>query len=136
MILIHEDERFDLDDLSAKEAVVIEEKLGFDWDEVEVLLKGQKPGAMTLALAVLRKRTDSSVDVDDFDVPGWRNKLKVRLTSDEVKAHHAEILRQFKEAGPERDRMLHLLKQIADRPDDVDELEKGKAPKGGRARGA
>lgn len=145
MILIYEPdggpaERLDLDDLSAVEAVAIEQVVGLDWDEIETELKAQKPGAMLAALYAFRKRSEPDLKSEDFDVPGWRKRLRVRLTQEEIREHVADVARQIPDAeDPNRQRLLHLLRKVAENPDDVDTAAapgggKARAPKGGRAR--
>lgn len=135
MILIYEPadstgERFDVDELSAVESEAVERVTGLDWDEVETELKAQKPGVLRAVLWAFRKRKDEALRFSDFDVPGWRKRLKCRLTAEECADHVRDLVRQLPdEDSAERKHMLHLMRQIADDPADIDKALKGPGPK-------
>lgn len=143
MILIYEPldgpvERLDIDELSAVESEEVERVTGLDWDEVETELKAQKPQALRAVLWAFRKRDDAALRFSGFDVPGWRRRLRARLTAEETAEHVRDVVRQLPdEDSPDRVRLLHLLRTVADDPSDVDAALRSLAPKAaGRGKAA
>jgi len=68
------------DDLSAIEAAAIEQAMGdTPWRRVEDLLRAQDPTAMRAVLWAVRRREDTALAFADFDVPGWKRKLRARI---------------------------------------------------------
>ena len=78
-------EQVSTDDLSAIESADIEEAMGdTPWRQIEDLLRGQDPSAMRAVLWVVRRRDEPSLAFRDFDVPGWRRRLRARLERGEM----------------------------------------------------
>jgi hypothetical protein len=68
------------DDLTAIEAASIEAAMGdTPWRNVEDLLRAQDPTAMRAVLWAARRREHKNLEFADFDVPGWKRRLKARI---------------------------------------------------------
>lgn len=79
------EERYTTDDLSALEAAAIEEAMdGIPWRSVEDQLRGQRPTAMRAVLWAFRRRADPTLAFSEFDVPGWKRRLKCRIERAEI----------------------------------------------------
>jgi hypothetical protein len=123
------EERYDLDDLSAREAEEIERVTNMEWLTVEEALPGQPPALLRACLFVFHKRQRPDLEFSDFDVPGWRKALRARMTREEVDHYVAELRVQFAEAPARFEAMVRQLRQVADDPADVDAALKGDGPK-------
>lgn len=78
-------EELSTDDLSALEAAAIEQALGdVQWQRVEALLQLQDPSALRAAVWAFRRREQPDLKFADFDVAGWRRRLKARITRPEI----------------------------------------------------
>lgn len=122
-------ERVSTDDLSAIESAAIESATGMEWDSVEQALKGQKPTAMRAVLWVFRKRQAPTLRFGEFDVPGWKRRLTVRLEREEI-LDLVEALRADQDSTEEQfDLMTGYLRTMADTPADVDWALAETAPK-------
>ncbi|WP_062207988.1 hypothetical protein [Streptomyces sp. NBRC 109706] len=134
MILIYEPadqpaERYDLDDLGAIEAEAIERVTGKTWAEVEQALQQQSPTALRACLWVWHKRKTPSLRFSDFDVPGWRKRLKARMSTGEVAETVAAVQREYPEDTPDFAQALRELRFLAEDPADVQAALDGQGPK-------
>lgn len=115
-------ERLSTDDLSALEAAAIEEAVGERWWHVENLLRSEDPTALRAVLWAVRRRKDKDLKFADFDVPGWRRRLKCRITraeiDDSLNGLMREALAKSEDSGIEA--MLPTLRRLADDVNDVD----------------
>jgi hypothetical protein len=139
MFLIHEPadgpaERYDLDEMAAAEAEAVERVTGMKWGEVEQALQQQSPTALRAVLWTWRKREQPTLRYGDFDVPGWRKRLKVRLAADEVADLVEAVNKQYPTDDPDHAQALRELEQLADDPKDVQRAVEGTAPKGAPSR--
>ncbi|MFR0354172.1 hypothetical protein [Streptomyces sediminimaris] len=79
------EERYTTDDLSALEAAAIEEAMGdTPWRFIEDQLRGQRPTAMRAVLWVFRRRTEPKLEFSEFDVPGWKRRMRCRIERFEI----------------------------------------------------
>lgn len=128
----HEDgtvEEVSTDDLSAVESGAIESVTGQEWSEVEESLRGQSPTAMRAILWAWRKRSVPSLRFSEFDLAGWKRRLKARLEREEID-DLVESLRQDTEADGDRfEEMLTHMRTLAHDPEDVDRAVAATAPK-------
>lgn len=117
-------ERLSTDDLSAREAAAIEEALGdTQWQRVEALLQLQDPTAMRAIVWAFRKRETPDLKFDDFDIPGWRRRLRARITRAEIEDALNNMMVQALSTQAEDtqiDMVAPHLRKIADDPADVD----------------
>ncbi|MYU24764.1 hypothetical protein [Streptomyces sp. SID8352] len=117
-------ERLSTDDLSAREAAAIEEALGdVQWTRVEALLQLQDPTAMLATVWAFRRRTDPELVFGDFDVPGFKRRLKVRITREEIEDALTNLMVQALSTQAEDtqiDVLTPHLRKLADDPADVD----------------
>lgn len=120
------------DDLSAIEAAAIEEAMGdVPWRAVEDRLRGQDPTAMRAVLWAFRRRAEPGLVFSEFDVPGWRRRLKARIDRAEIddvlQGLVAEALANSEDAAI--DAMLPHIRKLAHDQADVqaalDALGKG-----------
>jgi hypothetical protein len=122
-------EAYSTDDLSAIESAAIESVTGSEWSEVEDSLKGQKPTAMRAVLWAFRKRQEPTLRFSEFDVPGWKRRLKARLAREEV-LDLVEALVVSKDATPEYvEGMLAHMRTLAHDAQDVEWAVAETAPK-------
>lgn len=128
----HEDgtvEEVSTDGLSAVESGAIESVTGQEWGEVESALRGQSPTAMRAVLWAWRKRSVPSLRFSEFDLAGWKRRLKARLEREEID-ELVESLRQDAEAGDvDFEEMLNHMRTMAHDPQDVDRAVAATAPK-------
>jgi hypothetical protein len=123
---VHDDdtvEQLTTDDLSAIEAAAIEDAMdGPPWRRIEDLLRGQDPTAMRAVLWAFRKRTEPELRFSEFDVPGWRRRLKARIERAEIddvlNTLVAEALANNEDSAI--DAMLPHLRKLAHEKADVD----------------
>lgn len=135
MLLIHEPkdgpkERYDLDELAAKEAEIVERVTDKKWPTIEQELQQQSPTVMCAVLWVWRKRQQPTLRYADFDVPNWRKRLKVRLTAEEV----ADVVKALEEEGLEEDstdyvQTMRELRILAEDPEDIQRAFEAAVPK-------
>ncbi|MFZ4143393.1 hypothetical protein ACOZDZ_22075 [Streptomyces griseoincarnatus] len=125
-------ERLDTDDLSALEAAAIEEALkDVPWRGIEMRLQAQDPTALRAVLWAFRKREQPDLDFATFDVPGWRRKLRARLSRAEIDEALTNVMREAlaKSEDSTIDSLTPHLRKLAHDPDDVnqalDDLGKG-----------
>lgn len=116
-------EKWSTDELSALEAAAIEEVMGdVPWRGIELRLQAQDPTAMRAILWAFRRREDPKVDFATFDVPGWRRRLRARLTRAEIDEGLANTMREA--LAKSEDSMIDVLtphlRKLAEDPDDVD----------------
>lgn len=119
----HEDgtvQEVSTDDLSAKESADIESVTELEWDDVERSLKGGKPTAMRAVLWVVERRTKPSLLFSQFDVPGWKRRLKASLERSDI-LDLVETLRSTTDPSEEGfEQMLGYLRTLAHDPADVE----------------
>ncbi|WP_435252028.1 hypothetical protein [Streptomyces tendae] len=116
-------EKWSTDDLSALEAAAIEEAMGdVPWRGIELRLQAQDPTAMRAVLWAFRRRTEPGLDFATFDVPGWRRRLRARLTRAEIDEGFTNTLREAmaKSEDSMLDTLAPHLRKLAEDPDDVD----------------
>lgn len=115
--------RVDTDDLSALEAAAIEEATGEPWRQIEAQLQAQDPTAMRAVLWALRRRIEPDLDFATYDIPGWRRRLRARVTRAEIDEALTNVMRQAlaKSEDSTIDMLAPHLRKLADDPDDVDD---------------
>ncbi|WP_320784201.1 hypothetical protein [Streptomyces sp. CRN 30] len=122
-------EKLSTDDLSAREAAAIEEAMGdMQWQRVEALLQLQEPTAMLAALWAFRRRDDPDLKFDDFDVPGFKRRLTVRITRAEIEDSLNNLMMQAissKSEDTQIDMVTPHLRNLAADPADVDAALEG-----------
>lgn len=125
-------ERMDTDDLSALEAAAIEEAMDdVPWRAIETRLQAQDPTAMRAIVWAFRRRAQPELKFADVDVPGWRRRLKARLTRDEIGDALTNIMTEALSKNEDSmiDAVTPHLRKLADDPAEVDaaldELGKG-----------
>ncbi|MBL3669046.1 hypothetical protein JL475_24245 [Streptomyces sp. M2CJ-2] len=125
-------ERMDTDDLSALEAAAIEEAMDdVPWRAIEARLQAQDPTALRAIVWAFRRREQSGLKFADVDVPGWRRRLKARLTRDEIADALTNIMTEALSKSEDSmiDAVTPHLRKLADDPAEVDaaldELGKG-----------
>lgn len=122
-------EEVSTDDLTAIESAAIESVTGQEWGEVENALRTQAPTAMRAVLWVFRKRQQPTLRFSEFDVAGWRRRLKARLEYEEI-LDLVEGLRRENSEPEHFDEMLHHMRALAHDTADVDKAVTETAPKG------
>ncbi|MFI6337843.1 hypothetical protein [Streptomyces sp. NPDC050535] len=130
-------ETLSTDDLSALEAAAVEAAMGdVPWRRIEDLLRAQDPTAMRAILWAFRRRATPELPFSDFDVPGWKRRLKARIERsdiDEVLDHIiVEALAKNEDAAIDAT-LPHLRKLANDRADvdhALDALGKGHLARG------
>lgn len=71
--------------LSAIEAVDVQQALGgTSWRAIEDDLRAQDPNTMRAVLWAFRRRAQPDLEFAEFDVPGWRRRLTVRIERVEI----------------------------------------------------
>jgi hypothetical protein len=116
-------EEVSTEDLSAIESAAIEDAMdGTSWRTVEDRLRGQDPTAMRAVLWAARKRTDPTLRFSDFDVPGWRRRLKARLERPEIDDVFDNIVTEALAANEDAalDAMVPHLRKLAHDRADID----------------
>ncbi|MFJ3044045.1 hypothetical protein [Streptomyces tendae] len=117
-------ERLSTDDLSAREAAAVEKALGdVQWARVEALLQLQEPDALRAVLWAFRRREQPDLVFDEFDVPGWRRRLKARIERAEIEESLNNLMLQAissKSEDTQIDLLTPHLRKLADDPADVD----------------
>ncbi|MGC4912733.1 hypothetical protein [Streptomyces albogriseolus] len=117
-------ERFDTDDLSALEAAAIEDAMDdVPWRVIENRLQVQDPTALRAIVWAFRCRDQAErVRFADFDVPGWRRRLRARITREEISDALTNIMREAlaKSEDSMIDAVTPHLRKLAENPDDVD----------------
>lgn len=111
------------DDLSALEAAAIEEAMGdVPWRVIEARLQAQDPTAMRAVVWAFRRRDDSDLKFAEFDVPGWRRRLRARITRPEIDEALTHLMREAlaKSEDSMIDAVTPHLRKLAQNPDDVD----------------
>lgn len=121
-------EEVSTDDLSALESSVIESATGMEWGDVEAALKFQRPTAMRAVLWVFHKRQQPTLRFGEFDVPGWKRRLKASIDREEI-LELVEGLRSKDESQAEFEEMLGYMRGLAHDPADVDWALAETAPK-------
>ncbi|MGW1492560.1 hypothetical protein [Streptomyces sp. NPDC002402] len=121
-------EEVSTDDLSAVESAAIESVTGQEWGDVENALRTQAPTAMRAVLWVFRKRQQPTLRFSEFDVPGWRRRLKARLEYEEI-LDLVEALRRDSASDEHFDEMLGHMRTLAHDADDVAKAVTETAPK-------
>ncbi|MEV0691775.1 hypothetical protein [Streptomyces sp. NPDC050388] len=118
------EQRVNTDDLSALEAAAIEEAMGGDvpWRSIEARLQAQDPTAMRAVLWAVRRRDEPDLSFKTFDVPGWRRRLKARITRAEMDEVLTNIMREALARNEDStiDVITPHLRKLAEDPDDVD----------------
>jgi hypothetical protein len=133
-------EQMSTDDLSAMEAAAIEEALGggTPWRGIEDLLRAQDPTALRAVVWAFRKREQPDLKFSEFDVPGWKRRLKARISREEIDDVLNNIVVEAlgKNEDASIDAMVpHLRKLAHDRADvdaALDSLGKGHLVQGRR----
>ncbi|MFD6324188.1 hypothetical protein ACFWOL_15260 [Streptomyces sp. NPDC058442] len=125
-------ERMSTDDLSALEAAAIEEAMDdVPWRAIEARLQAQDPTALRAIVWAFRRREQPELKFADVDVPGWRRRLKARITRDEIGDALTNIMAEALSKSEDSmiDAVTPHLRKLADDPADVDrcldELGKG-----------
>lgn len=141
MILIYEPadgpaERYDLDEMSAVESEAVERVTGVKWPQVEQDLREQSPTALRAVLWAWRKRQTPTLRYADFDVPGWRKRLRARLSAEEVAELVEAVDQQYGDNEANHAQALRELRAVAEDPADVDRAADGSAPKAAPSRAA
>lgn len=117
-------EELSTDDLSALEAAAIEEAMGgAQWQRVEALLQLQDPTALRAVVWAHRRRATPELKFADFDLPGWRRRVKARITRDEIEDALNNLMVQALSTQAEDtqiDRVTPHLRKLAHTPADVD----------------
>lgn len=111
------------DDLSALEAAAIEEAMGdVPWRVIEARLQAQDPTSMRAVLWAFRRRDDAELRFAEFDVPGWRRRLRARITRAEIDEALTHLMREAlaKSEDSMIDAVTPHLRKLAHNPDDVD----------------
>lgn len=121
-------EEVSTDDLSAVESAAIESVTGQEWGDVENALRTQAPTAMRAVLWVFRKRQQPTLRFSEFDVAGWRRRLKSRLEYEEI-LDLVEGLRRENASDEHFDEMLTHMRTLAHDVVDVDKAVAETAPK-------
>ncbi|WP_225080442.1 hypothetical protein [Streptomyces sp. CoT10] len=114
--------RVSTDDLSAIESADIEEAVGdVPWRAIEDRLRSQDPTCMRAVLWAVRKRTEPGLKFSDYDVPGWRRRLKARLERAEMDEVLSNILAEAlaKSEDSAIDAMVPHMRKLAHDPADV-----------------
>lgn len=117
-------ETLSTDDLSAREAAAIEEAMGgAQWQRVESLLQLQDPTALRAVLWAFRRREQPDLAFAEFDVPGWRRRLRARISRGEIEDALTNLMLQAINTQAE-DTQIDLvtphLRKLAHNPADVD----------------
>ncbi|WP_281155169.1 hypothetical protein [Streptomyces sp. HYC2] len=115
--------RVSTDDLSAIEAAAIEETMGdVPWRGIEAQLQAQDPTAMRAILWAFRRRDEPDLDFKTFDIPGWRRRLRARITRDEIDEALTNVMREA--LAKSEDSTITVLaphlRKLAENVDDVD----------------
>ncbi|MEU3346420.1 hypothetical protein ABZ723_15820 [Streptomyces sp. NPDC006700] len=128
------------DDLSAIESAHIEEAVGdVPWRAIEDRLRAQDPTCMRAVLWAVRRREQKDLKFSEFDLPGWRRRLKARLERAEMDEVLSNILAEALAKGEDSaiDAMVPHMRKLAHNRDDVtaalEAVGKGhlvRAPKG------
>lgn len=121
-------EEVSTDDLSAVESAAIESVTGQQWGDVENSLRTQAPTAMRAVLWCFRKRQQPTLRFSEFDVAGWRRRLKARLEYEEI-LDLVESLRKDNPSDGEFEEMLGHMRNLAHDVADVDKALAETAPK-------
>ncbi|WP_435215923.1 hypothetical protein [Streptomyces sp. bgisy034] len=129
MIITHllddgSEQQLDTDDLSALEAAAVEEAMGdVPWRVIEARLQAQDPTSMRAVLWAFRRRDDSDLKFAEFDVPGWRRRLKARITRAEIDEALTHLMREAlaKSEDSMIDAVTPHLRKLAQDPGDVDQ---------------
>lgn len=111
------------DDLTAIEAASIEAAMGdTPWRRVEDLLRAQDPTAMRAVLWAVARREDKGLEFADFDVPGWKRRLKTRIERADIDDVLNNILVEAlgKSEDSSIDAVTPHLRKLAHDPADVD----------------
>lgn len=123
---VHDDntvERVSTGDLSAIEAATVEEAIGnVPWRVIEDRLRVQDPTSMRAVLWAFRRRAEPELKFADFDVPGWRHRLKAGIERAEIDETLTNIMAEAlaKSEDSTIDRLTPYLRKLADNRDDVD----------------
>ncbi|MBQ1096340.1 hypothetical protein KBY55_09610 [Streptomyces sp. b94] len=117
-------EELSTDDLTAREAADIEAAMGgAQWQRIEALLQLQDPTALRAVVWAFRRRDQADLKFDDFDVPGWRRRLKARITRLEIEDALNNMMLQAissKSEDTQIDLVTPHLRKLAADPADVD----------------
>ncbi|MFH9816137.1 hypothetical protein [Streptomyces sp. NPDC017230] len=122
-------EELSTDDLSALEAAAIEEAMGgAQWQRIEALLQLQDPSALRAVVWAHRRREQPDLKFADFDIPGWRRRLKARITRPEIEEALNNLMLQAISAKSEDtqiDLLTPHLRKLAQTQADVDDALDG-----------
>lgn len=117
-------ERWSTEELSALEAAAIEEAMGGDipWRGIENLLRAQDVTALRVTLWAFRRRETKDLKFADFDVPGWKRRLRARIERSEIDEVFTNVMSQALAANEDAslDAMLPDLRKLAEDTGDVD----------------
>ncbi|WP_228915900.1 hypothetical protein [Streptomyces sp. DH20] len=117
-------EQLSTDDLSAREAAAVEKAMGdVQWQRVEALLQLQDPTALRAIVWAFRRREQPDLAFDDFDVPGWRRRIRARITRSEIEDALNNLMVQAiseKSEDTQIDLLTPHLRKLAEDPADVD----------------
>ncbi|MFF8980175.1 hypothetical protein ACF08A_25605 [Streptomyces cellulosae] len=111
------------DDLSALEAAAIEDVMGdVPWRVIEGRLQAQDPTAMRAVLWAFRRREEPELRFADFDVPGWRRRLRARIERAEIDEALTNVMREAlaKSEDSTIDALAPHLRKLAEDPEDVE----------------
>ncbi|MGW4950672.1 hypothetical protein [Streptomyces parvulus] len=117
-------EQLSTDDLTAREAADIEAAMGgAQWQRIESLLQLQDPTALRAVVWIFRRREQADLKFEDFDIPGWRRRLKARITRAEIEDALTNLMLQAissKGEDTQIDLLTPHLRKLAADPADVD----------------
>ncbi|MFB6771146.1 hypothetical protein [Streptomyces sp. NPDC056337] len=117
-------EELSTDDLTAREAADIEAAMGgAQWQRIEALLQLQDPTALRAVVWIFRRREQADLKFDDFDIPGWRRRLKARITRAEIEDALTHLMLQAissKSEDTQIDLLTPHLRKLAADPADVE----------------
>lgn len=117
------EERYLTDELSAIEAAAIEEAMGdVAWRRIEDLLRAQDPTAMRAVVWAFRRRDQPNLAFAEFDIPGWKRRLKCRIERAEIDDVLTNLMQEAlgKNEDSSIDVMLPHLRKLAHDQADVD----------------
>lgn len=117
-------EKWSTEDLSALEAAAVEEAMGGDvpWRGIENLLRAQDVTALRAVLWAFRRRADKDLQFAEFDVPGWKRRLRARIERSEIDDVFTNVMSQAlaKNEDASIDVLVPDLRKLAEDPADVD----------------
>lgn len=117
-------EHLSTEELTAREAAAIEQAMGdVQWQRVEALLQLQDPTALRAIVWAFRRREQPDLAFDNFDIAGWRRRLKARIVRAEIEDALNNLMLQAmseKSEDTQIDLLTPHLRKLAMDPADVD----------------